>query len=339
MIEAHFSVLLNLLLLGDIPSLLDQHYRIARLMDYIEGYPVFVPARSLNQSQYAEVMELLACSWLAAREKDSAISIPPLYTTETDILHQRGEAQALHHLVGYFTEEHNRRLEEAAVQAEKDVAVAAAATLKERASNGSSKRAITGRRGRTDLLERRLLEEAAAAGVPKEDEFDSGPSKKPLKFLEGPTYNTARSEVAVAWLQIAVLPELEEAERQLDLNRSRTSAMEGSSRGQHGNSGDARPGSSASTMDINRSSSSRPVSPLSPPAVIHPGTDKGKGKEKVPSFPEPSLSSPALEKGKGKGKGRAIPSNESSFSSIISGSSSIADSGIASSTGGSSSRR
>lgn len=51
LIESHFAVLLNMLLLGDFSQLLLHHYRTARLMASLEAYPVFLPARSLNQSE------------------------------------------------------------------------------------------------------------------------------------------------------------------------------------------------------------------------------------------------------------------------------------------------
>lgn len=116
LIEAHFSVLLNHLLLGDFAALVGQHYKIARLMDYLEGYPVFLPARSLNQSEYAEVLERLAVTWLKKREEGG---VPAPEGTEEDVARE-GDLKSLHHVLSFFTEDFVEALVAAAEVADRD---------------------------------------------------------------------------------------------------------------------------------------------------------------------------------------------------------------------------
>jgi hypothetical protein len=116
LIEAHFSVLLNHLLLGDFSALVTAHSRTARLMDYLEGYPAFLPARSLNQSEYAEVLERLAVTWLKKREE--AGTTAPEGTEEQ--VAQEGDLKSLHHLLSFFTPEFVEALIIAAESAERD---------------------------------------------------------------------------------------------------------------------------------------------------------------------------------------------------------------------------
>ena len=101
LIEAHFCVLLSLLLLGDFAALVPAYYKVVRLMDYLAGYPVFLEARSLNMSQFAEVLERLAISWLGPREAAGARA--PM-GTEKDAARE-GDLPALHHLLGFYTED------------------------------------------------------------------------------------------------------------------------------------------------------------------------------------------------------------------------------------------
>lgn len=117
-VEAHFSVLLTHLLLGDFSALVTAHARTVRLMDYLEGYPVFLPARSLNQSEYAEVLERLAVTWLKKREEEQHISEPE--GTEEELA-QEGDLKSLHHLLSFFTPSYVEALVAAAEKAEKEL--------------------------------------------------------------------------------------------------------------------------------------------------------------------------------------------------------------------------
>ncbi|KAF8580122.1 hypothetical protein K439DRAFT_1648271 [Ramaria rubella] len=63
LVESHFSILLSTLLLGEFANLLPAFARAATLVDGLEGYPVFLPARSMAQAEFIEVLERLAGGW------------------------------------------------------------------------------------------------------------------------------------------------------------------------------------------------------------------------------------------------------------------------------------
>ena len=63
MLESHFSVLNCLLLLGDFEALVPAFERTARVVAGLEGYPVFLPPRSMAQAEFVEVLERLASGW------------------------------------------------------------------------------------------------------------------------------------------------------------------------------------------------------------------------------------------------------------------------------------
>jgi hypothetical protein len=63
LVESHFSVLICQLMLADIPTLLPTFARTAALVDGLEGYPVFLPPRSMSQAEFIEVLERLAGGW------------------------------------------------------------------------------------------------------------------------------------------------------------------------------------------------------------------------------------------------------------------------------------
>ncbi|KAJ7126913.1 hypothetical protein C8R44DRAFT_107990 [Mycena epipterygia] len=63
LVEAHFSILLCQLMLGDFTTLLSTFVRTASVVDGLEGYPVFLPPRSMAQAEFIEVLERLAGGW------------------------------------------------------------------------------------------------------------------------------------------------------------------------------------------------------------------------------------------------------------------------------------
>lgn len=63
LVESHFSVLICLLMLGDFTTLVPTFTRSALLVDGLEGYPVFLPPRSMSQAEFVEVLERLAGGW------------------------------------------------------------------------------------------------------------------------------------------------------------------------------------------------------------------------------------------------------------------------------------
>ncbi|KIP04167.1 hypothetical protein PHLGIDRAFT_129700 [Phlebiopsis gigantea 11061_1 CR5-6] len=63
LVESHFSILIAQIMLGDFASLIPTFYRSAMLVDGLEGYPVFLPPRSMSQAEFIEILERLAGGW------------------------------------------------------------------------------------------------------------------------------------------------------------------------------------------------------------------------------------------------------------------------------------
>jgi hypothetical protein len=63
LVESHFSVLICQLMLADFVNILPVFARTASLVDGLEGYPVFLPPRSMGQAEFIEVLERLAGGW------------------------------------------------------------------------------------------------------------------------------------------------------------------------------------------------------------------------------------------------------------------------------------
>ncbi|EMD32583.1 hypothetical protein CERSUDRAFT_118622 [Gelatoporia subvermispora B] len=77
LVESHYSVLLCLLLLGDFPALLPAFCRAASLVDGLEGYPVFLPPRSMAQAEFVEVLERLASGWRTGVQSHALLRARP----------------------------------------------------------------------------------------------------------------------------------------------------------------------------------------------------------------------------------------------------------------------
>ncbi|OBZ68453.1 hypothetical protein A0H81_11549 [Grifola frondosa] len=85
LVESHFSILICLLMLGDFPALLPAFSRTAALVDGLEGYPVFLPPRSMAQAEFVEILDRLAGGWrngiqphsLSRANSKLAIDAPP----------------------------------------------------------------------------------------------------------------------------------------------------------------------------------------------------------------------------------------------------------------------
>ncbi|KAJ3397783.1 hypothetical protein HDV05_002858, partial [Chytridiales sp. JEL 0842] len=59
LVEAWYAIGLNYMLLGDWKTCLLWHGRIINMQELVEGYPIFLPARSMSQADYIEVIRLL----------------------------------------------------------------------------------------------------------------------------------------------------------------------------------------------------------------------------------------------------------------------------------------
>ena len=72
LVESHFSVLICHLMLGDFSALLPAFARTAALVDGLEGYPIFLPPRSMAQAEFVEILERLAGGWRAGTQPPAA---------------------------------------------------------------------------------------------------------------------------------------------------------------------------------------------------------------------------------------------------------------------------
>ncbi|KAJ3267567.1 hypothetical protein HK104_005774, partial [Borealophlyctis nickersoniae] len=59
LVEAWYAIGLNYLLLGDWRTTAQWHERISEYQETVDGYPVFLPARSMSQADYVEVLRLM----------------------------------------------------------------------------------------------------------------------------------------------------------------------------------------------------------------------------------------------------------------------------------------
>ncbi|TFK66174.1 hypothetical protein BDN72DRAFT_961935 [Pluteus cervinus] len=88
LVESHFSILICQLMLAEFATLLGTFSKTAALVDGLEGYPVFLPPRSMGQAEFIEVLERLAGGWKNGIQPHSlstvrgkgrlAIQAPPL---------------------------------------------------------------------------------------------------------------------------------------------------------------------------------------------------------------------------------------------------------------------
>jgi len=63
LVESHFSVLICQLMLADFTGLIPTFIRTTCVVDGLEGYPIFLPPRSMAQAEFIEILERLACGW------------------------------------------------------------------------------------------------------------------------------------------------------------------------------------------------------------------------------------------------------------------------------------
>ena len=71
LVESHFSLLMCHLILGDFVALLPAFKRATVLIDGLEGYPVFLPARSMAQAEFIEILDRLANGWSFGQQPHS----------------------------------------------------------------------------------------------------------------------------------------------------------------------------------------------------------------------------------------------------------------------------
>lgn len=191
--ESHFTLLLCNLLTGQYQTAVKQHYQLATLMAGLEGFPVFLPARSMSQTQvcvttkdfkrkssanssvpqYSELLERIAVTWLKERE-DQGIAAPE---GNEDQIAEQGPLESLHHLASFFTPEHGALLAASAEEQEREKFGCAGA------SSGKTPLSVT-------ATQKPKAKEGAHSSNPDAD----------LKNL-----TLARAEVSAAWMQTVVL--------------------------------------------------------------------------------------------------------------------------------------
>ena len=79
MVESHFSTLICLLLLGEFQNLVNAFDRSANLVAGLEGYPVFLPPRSMAQAEFLEVLDRLAGGWRYGKFTGALVRTTPRF--------------------------------------------------------------------------------------------------------------------------------------------------------------------------------------------------------------------------------------------------------------------
>lgn len=213
LVESHFSILICQLMLAELPTLLTTFSRTAVVVDGLEGYPVFLPPRSMAQAEFIEVLERLASGWIPGVQPHSyaqgkkAINrlviepppppSPPASSTET-VSTSSAEAESYPTFASFSN----------------TCQIPSGSSLPTNGRNTPSS-AFSG--SREDLLEaldcaRILLVPVAArqkerAEKAAAEKVKAGNKKKPLNFnipLHGP-----RVEIILAWFAAVHLVELE----------------------------------------------------------------------------------------------------------------------------------
>ncbi|KAF9069351.1 hypothetical protein BDP27DRAFT_1421134 [Rhodocollybia butyracea] len=76
LVESHYTILLASLMLGNFSGAVPKFIRTASLVDGLEGYPVFLPPRSMAQAEFVEVLERLAGGWRKGAFEDEFALVP-----------------------------------------------------------------------------------------------------------------------------------------------------------------------------------------------------------------------------------------------------------------------
>lgn len=75
-VEARYAILLSMLMLGEFSRVLPTFSRTAALVDGLEGYPIFLPPRSMAQAEFVEVLERLSSGWKKGAFEDEFALVP-----------------------------------------------------------------------------------------------------------------------------------------------------------------------------------------------------------------------------------------------------------------------
>ncbi|KAF8435665.1 hypothetical protein L210DRAFT_106310 [Boletus edulis BED1] len=214
LVESRFSILICQFMLGELPTLLTTFARSAVLVDALEGYPIFLPPRSMAQAEFIEVLERLASGWKVGIQPHSvmragsvsnrrAIEAPPVSPSNSlfDVVSSSSSGDTVDSFSTPFA---------STSSAPKTTRASSLNHVPGR--DGPSASAI--KQGRVDLVEaldcaRILLVPVAARQKERacQAAADKANKKKPLNInipLHGP-----RVEIILAWLAAVHLVEFE----------------------------------------------------------------------------------------------------------------------------------
>ncbi|EIN14280.1 hypothetical protein PUNSTDRAFT_96015 [Punctularia strigosozonata HHB-11173 SS5] len=202
LVEARFTLLICHLMLGDFAGVLPAFERTAAVVDGLEGYPVFLPPRSMGQAEFIEVLERLAAGWRTGIQPHSLSATYGKITTRKLAIMAAPPSPPL------------SPADEK--ECDPEAPSTSASRLKHPAISRASSPALT--RGATELIQeldclrillapvaRRQRERAATQRTEKASDKNR---KKPLPInlpLHGP-----RVEVILAWMAAVHLVELDE---------------------------------------------------------------------------------------------------------------------------------
>lgn len=225
LVESHFSVLICQLMLADFATILPTFTRTASLVDGLEGYPIFLPPRSMAQAEFIEVLERLSGGWrngikphsLSAQRGKSRLAIegPSFFYPSSPTVERGSKHEAENDLCAGSSSSSTRK--NSASNAANGESSSNPVLMQPMNStlNGhhSNKDPISRRLDAAEALDsarillapvaKRQRERAEKAAVDKV----SGGKKKPVPInipLHGP-----RVEVILAWLGAVHLPELD----------------------------------------------------------------------------------------------------------------------------------
>ena len=222
LVESYFSVLICQLMLADFATILPTFNRTASLVDGLEGYPIFLPPRSMAQAEFIEVLERLAGGWrngiqphsLSAQRGKSRLAIegPPSHLS-SPVIEREPKDEAEDDLRATSSSSSTRK--NSASNGECSLNPGLIQPMSSATLNGdhSNKEPVSRRLDAVEALDsarillapvaKRQRERAEKAAADKA----SGGKKKPLPInipLHGP-----RVEVILAWLGAVHLPELD----------------------------------------------------------------------------------------------------------------------------------
>ncbi|KAL5494672.1 hypothetical protein ACEPAI_133 [Sanghuangporus weigelae] len=214
MLEAHFSILNCLLMLGDFETLTNTFERTSGIVAGLEGYPVFLPPRSMAQGEFMETLERLAGGWKYGKMPNALVRVQKQSLRPSSATHSSRDL--------LFADD-----EVAAGTSSSSAGPSTSASSSTNPSPSSGRRpslsedadidspALTITDAQTDL--RTALEHLRLLLAPMHNRLRKRATNEKARGEEGKksaplslALHSARVEVILAWLGAVHLPELEE---------------------------------------------------------------------------------------------------------------------------------